>query len=159
MPGVQETNRRGLAAYGAERHVELSAFATGAATLSVMFAAYASEVFLGVLRTLDGSSLEAARALGLGRWPTWRFILLPELLRLSLPGLSNLWLSTIKQSALVSVVGCNELLRNTYFAATSTNQPLLFYAVTCLLYILLTSVSEAVLTGLHRRLNRGRSHA
>jgi polar amino acid transport system permease protein len=148
-----------LAGLGIEGHVELSGFAAGVATLGVVFAAYASEVFLGVLRTLDGSSLDAARALGIGRWPTWRFILLPELFRLSLPGLSNLWLSAIKQSALVSVVGCDELLRNTYFAAASTHRPLLFYGIVCLLYILLTSASEGLLLRLHRRLNRGRSHA
>jgi polar amino acid transport system permease protein len=157
--GGQRLLNLALAAAGVAGHLEFSGFVAGVATLGIVFAAYASEVFLGVLRTLDGSSLDAARALGIGPWPTWRFIVLPELFRLSLPGLSNLWLSAIKQSALVSVVGCDELLRMTYFAAASANRPILFYGVVCLLYILLTSASEALLGQLHRRLGQGRGHA
>jgi polar amino acid transport system permease protein len=148
-----------LSALGVEGRFEFSGFVAGVATLAIVFAAYAGEVFLGVLRTLDRSSLEAARALGIGRWPTLRFIILPELFRLSLPGLSNLWLSIIKQSALVSVLGGDELLRKAYIAAASSGRPILFYGVVCLIYIALTTVSEALLAGLHRRLSRGRSHA
>jgi len=136
---------------------EFGSFPAGVITLALVFAAYASEVFLGVLRTLDRSSLDAARALGIGRWPTLRFILLPELFRLGLPGLSNLWLSMLKQSALVSAISGRELLRESYFAASSTGRPILFYGILCLIYIGLTSVSEGLLHRLHRRLSRGRA--
>jgi polar amino acid transport system permease protein len=140
---------------GVARAAEFSGFLAGVITLGLVFAAYASEIFLGILRTLDRSALEAARSLGIGRWPTFWFITLPELFRLGLPGLSNLWLSTIKQSALVSVIGCEELLRESYFAASSTGHQILFFAIVCLLYGALTTLSEGALALIQRRLNRG----
>lgn len=144
-----------LTLLGSDARVEVSGFLAGVLTLGLVLGAYSSEVFLGVLRTLDGTSLEAARALGLGRWPTLRFILLPELFRLGLPGLSNLWLSTIKQTALVSVVSCDELMRESYLAANNTRAHILFFVVACLGYLALTTLSEAGLSAWHRYLSRG----
>lgn len=155
--GGQRLINLALPLLGLEGRFEFSGFLAGTITLGVVFGAYSSEVFLGVLRTLDGSSVEAARALGLGRWPVFRFVVLPELFRLGLPGLSNLWLSTMKQSALVSVVACDELLRKSYLAANSTSDHILFYGVACLAYIAITTASEAILAAWHRHLNRGRS--
>ncbi len=139
--------------------VEFNSFLAGSFTLALVFAAYASEVFLGILRTLDRSYLEAARALGIGRWPTLRFILLPELFRLGLPGLSNLWLSILKQSALVSAISGGELMHAGYLAASSTGDRIFFYGIVCLVYFAVTMASEALIGLLHGRLNRGRAHA
>jgi polar amino acid transport system permease protein len=144
---------------GLEGSIEFNSFLAGATTLALVFAAYASEVFLGILRTLDRSSLDAARALGIGRWPTLRFILLPELFRLGLPGLSNLWLSILKQSALVSAISGGELMRAGYLAASSTGDKIFFYGIVCLVYIAVTMASEVMIARLHRRLNRGRIRA
>ena len=144
--------------FGPGDRMEFNSFLAGAATLALVFAAYASEVFLGILRTMDRSSLDAARALGIGRWPSLRFILLPELFRLGLPGLSNLWLSILKQSALVSAISGGELMRAGYLAAASTGHPIFFYGIVCLVYIAITTASEALIARLHRRLNRGRAH-
>jgi len=139
--------------------VEFNSFLAGSFTLALVFAAYASEVFLGILRTLDRSYLEAARALGIGRWPTLRFILLPELFRLGLPGLSNLWLSILKQSALVSAISGGELMHAGYLAASSTGDKIFFYGIVCLVYFAVTMASEVLIGLLHSRLNRGRAHA
>src|SRR5262249_55025262 len=57
-----------LALLGIDSRIDVSGFLAGVFTLGLVLGAYSSEVFLGVLRTLDGTSLEAARALGLGRW-------------------------------------------------------------------------------------------
>ena len=143
---------------GAGEAIEFSSFLAGVVSLALVFAAYASEVFLGILRTLDRSYLEAARALGIGQWPTLRFILLPELFRLGLPGLSNLWLSTLKQSALVSAISGSELMRAGYFAASSTGRPILFFGVVCLAYIGVTMASEALIQLWQQHLDRGRAH-
>ena len=156
--GGQRLMNLALPLLGIEGRFDFSGFLAGVVTLALVFGAYSSEVFLGVLRTLDKSSLEAAHALGLGRWPVLRFVVLPELFRLGLPGLSNLWLSTMKQSALVSVVACDELLRKSYLGATSTGDHILFYGVACLAYIGITTASEAALSAWHRHLSRGRSH-
>ena len=138
--------------------IEFNSFLAGSFTLGLVFAAYASEVFLGVLRTLDRSYLEAARALAIGRWPTLRYILIPELFRLGLPGLSNLWLSVLKQSALVSAISGGELMHASYLAASSTGDKIFFYGVVCIVYITITMASEALIARYHRRLSRGRAH-
>jgi polar amino acid transport system permease protein len=135
--------------------VEIDGFFAGVVALAVVFGAYASEVFLGALRALSKGQLEAARALGLKRWQTLRFVRFPELLRLSLPGLSNLWLTLLKQTSLVAVIAYDELLRKTYIAASTTHRPIFFYAVACLLYLLLTALSAGLLHRLDVSLNRG----
>jgi polar amino acid transport system permease protein len=157
--GGQRLLNLATALLGLDMSLELSGYLAGVLSLGVVFGAYASEVFLGILRSLDGGSIAAARALGLGRWPILRFIVLPELFRLGLPGLSNLWLSTMKQTALVSVVACDELMRKTYLAASSTGDYILFYGIACLIYFAITSLSEAGLAAWHRRLRRGRNLA
>ena len=73
-------------------------FVAGSVTLSILFASYSSEVFAGVLEVLSRTSMEAAKSLALGRLPTLVFVTLPELFGLSIPGLSNLWLSIVKQT-------------------------------------------------------------
>ena len=103
----------------------------------MVLTAYASEVFLGSLRAMDKSGLEAAKALGLGRIVTLRFVILPELLRLSEPGLSNLWLALLKRTALVSTISYTELLRQSQIAANATGQHLWFYLIACVGYVLL----------------------
>ena len=126
---------------GSSSYFDISIFWSGVAALSVVFAAYSSEVFLGSLRAMEGSTLEAAKALGLGPWVTLRFITVPELFRLSRHGLSNLWLSLLKQTSLLSVIGYDELTHKGYIAASSTNERIFFYAVVCAIYLLLCGVS------------------
>lgn len=138
-------------------NIEIGAFAAGVTTLSLIFAAYSSEVFVGVLRAISRSSLEAAKALGLGRIPTLLRVVLPELFRLSLPGLSNLWLSMVKQTALISIIGYGDLLHAAYIAASSSGNKLLFYFIACLLYLIITQASEFGAARLSARLSRGLS--
>ncbi len=153
--GGQAVIRRIGEALGLETAVELSPFLAGIIALGVVFAAYASEVFLGALKALARGPVEAARALGLGPWHSFRFIVAPELFRLSLPGLSNLWLGLLKQTALVSVIAYDELLRASYFASASTHRPLFFYGAACLFYLGLTALSAGVLERMRTALGRG----
>jgi polar amino acid transport system permease protein len=116
---------------------DISIFWSGVAALGIVFAAYSSEVFLGSLKALKASHLQAAAALGLGPFVTLRFVTLQEVFRLSAPGLSNLWLSLLKQTSLLSVIGYSDLLRSGYVAASSTGERIFFYAVVFALYLLL----------------------
>lgn len=128
------------AALGTGPTLEVSVFWAGVAALALVFAAYASEVFLGALQAISGSLLQAAAALGMGPWTTLRFITLPELFRLAAPGLSNLWLSLLKQTSLVSVVGYNDLMHSGYIAASSTGERLFFYVTVFVAYLLLCNL-------------------
>lgn len=135
---------------GGESARDVSIFWAGVAALSIVFAAYASEVFLGSLKALQASHLQAAAALALGPVVTLRFITLPEIFRLSAPGLSNLWLSLLKQTSLMSVIGFGDLLRSGYVAASSTGERIFFYAVVFALYLLLCSAGAPLFEGLIR---------
>jgi polar amino acid transport system permease protein len=107
-----------------------------------VLASYSSEVFLSAFRAIPHGQYEAADAMGLHRRQALRLIILPQIVRLALPGLSNLWLSLMKDTALVSVITLNDLLRQTQVAVSSTKQPFFFYAVACLLYLGLSMVSS-----------------
>lgn len=120
---------------------EISVFSCGVIALCVVFAAYASEIFLGSLRAIQGSQLEAAAALGLGPCVTLRFVTFPELFRLSAPALSNQWLSLLKQTSLISVIGYDDFLHSGYVAAASTSRQLFFYVVICAGYLLMCSLT------------------
>ena len=84
----------------------------------------------------------------------WR-IKLPQLWRFALPGLGNLWINMLKDTALVSVIALNDLMRMTKVAVGVTKQPFTFYLVALLLYWLLCLISEFILARMERHANRG----
>lgn len=136
-------------------YVEVSGFVAGVIALSFVFSAFASEVFLSAFRGIPQGQYEGAQALGLSRFQTMRKVILPQLIQLALPGLSNLWLVLLKDTALVSVIALDDLLRKTNVAVGSTKEPFLFYMTACLIYLALSLSSSALLTGLNKRVNRG----
>ncbi|CAA0112657.1 Histidine transport system permease protein HisQ [Starkeya nomas] len=138
-----------------DRYVEVSAFAAGVFALTVVFGAYASEVFRGAILAVPSGQIEAAHALGLSRLQVWRLVVLPQMWRFALPGLGNLWLVLLKDTALISVVGLDDLMRKAGLAAGSTHEPLMFYGVAAAIYLLFTSVSLLALNILERRASRG----
>ena len=138
-----------------DAHVEVNAFLAGMTALGLVFSAYASEVFLSAFHGIPQGQWEGAQALGLSRWQTFRRVILPQLLRLSIGGLGNLWLILLKETSLVSVIALDELLRMTSVAVGVTKQPILFYSVACLVYLLLSLISARGLDTLETRLKRG----
>jgi len=128
-------------------YVEVNAFVAGLTALGLVFAAYASEVFLGAFHGIGRGQYEAAHALGLRPFATMRLVILPQLLRLALPGLANLWLVLLKDTALVSVIALEDLMRKANLAVVTTKEPFLFYLVVCLIYLALSVVSSI---GIHR---------
>lgn len=123
-------------------NLNFSPFFAGMIALGFVLASYVSEVFLSAFRAIPHGQYEAADAMGLHRWQTLRLIILPQLIRLALPGLSNLWLSLMKDTALVSVITLNDLLRQTQIAVSSTKQPFFFYLVACLIYLAFSLISS-----------------
>ncbi|MGE0846529.1 MAG: ABC transporter permease [Flavobacteriaceae bacterium] len=125
-----------------DAYVEVNSFVAGMIALGLVFSAYASEVFLGALRGIPAGQYEAGYALGLSHWKTLRLIVLPQLVRLALPGLSNLWLVLLKDTSLVSVIALDDLLRKTNIVVGNTKEPFFFYFVACMLYLVLAVISS-----------------
>jgi polar amino acid transport system permease protein len=138
-----------------DTHVEVSAFVAGMIALGMVFAAYASEAFVGAFRAIGRGQFEAGDALGMPRLTTWLLIVLPQLFRLALPAIGNLWLVLLKETSLVSVIALSDLLRQTNIIVGATKQPFFFFAVACLIYLCLSIVSSAGISLIESRLARG----
>ncbi len=135
--------------------IEISPFLAGVIALGVVFSAFASEVLLSAFRAIPSGQREGAAALGLTRWQVMRFVTVPQLVRLALPGLSNLYMNLLKDTSLVSVIGLADTLRQTQVAARVTREQFLFFSVAILIYLLLTIVSSVGIGALDRRTRLG----
>lgn len=127
--------------FGSSGFVSVNAFGAGAIAVGIISAAYQSEIFRGAFSAIAAGELEAARAVGMPRWLMFRRIIAPQALRFALPGLGNVWQIAVKESALISVVGLTEILRQAQVGAGSTRQPFAFYITAMLLYLTLSTVS------------------
>ena len=118
-------------------------------------AAYTAEILRGAIQAVPHGEIEAARALGMHGPAIFRTVILPQLWRFALPGIGNLWLVLLKDTALISVVGLEELMRKTAITAGATRQPFTFYFAAALIYLAFTLVSSAALQWAERRAGRG----
>jgi octopine/nopaline transport system permease protein len=128
-------------ALGAQGFVGVNAFASGAIAVGIISGAYQSEIFRGAYGAIARGELEAARAVGMSRWLMFRRIIVPQALRFAIPGLGNVWQLALKESALISVVGLTELLRQAQVGAGSTRQPFAFFITAAALYLVLSTLS------------------
>ncbi len=122
--------------------MEISPFLAGMVALGLVLSAYATEAFASAFRGIPHGQYEGAYAIGLTRLQTMTFIIVPQLIRLALPALSNLYLSMMKDTALVSAITLSDLLRQTTVAVGSTKEPFFFYLVACLIYLVLSIISS-----------------
>jgi len=132
-------------------YVNVSSFIAGVVALGLIFAAYASQTLRGAFIEIPKGQMEAGKALGLTNFRVFTKILLPQAWRHALPGLGNLFLVLLKDSALVSLIGLSDLMNKTQLAANSTHQPFTFFLVAAVIYLVLTSVSQVLLKFLTAR--------
>lgn len=129
-----------------DEFIEISPFMAGTIALSLIFAAYASQTLRGAFMAIPAGQIEAAKALGLGNSRCFFRIILPQAWRHALPGLGNQWLVLLKDTALVALIGLNDLLHQSKMMAISTYEPFTWYAVAALIYLMITMISQQVLT-------------
>ncbi|MCS6878244.1 MAG: ABC transporter permease [Geminicoccaceae bacterium] len=136
-------------------HVDVGPFAAGVLTLGFIYGAYMAETFRGAILAVPAGQLEAARAFGMGPFLVLRRILLPQMLRHALPGVGNNWLVLLKATALLSVIGLDDMVRKAALAAGATRQPFTFYFAVALVFLALTTVSTLLLAAAERWARRG----
>jgi polar amino acid transport system permease protein len=134
--------------------VEINGFVSGVVVLGIVQGAYASEIIRGAILAIPAGHIEAARAFGCSKGLIVRRILIPEMMPFALAGLSNLWMTLLKDSALISVVGYNELLFTAKQAAGSTKMYLLFYLSVGAMYLVITLLSNGVVARIESRFRR-----
>ena len=135
--------------------IRINAFAAAIAVLGIVQGAYQTEVFRGAILAIPRGQIEAARAFGMPPLLRLRRIVIPIMLPNALPGLANLWLILIKDTALISVVGFTELLYTAKQAAGSTRHYFLFYCAVGAIYLVMTLGSNVLFRLAERRLRRG----
>ncbi|NSY17940.1 ABC transporter permease [Neorhizobium sp. AL 9.2.2] len=140
--GAQILLQTVLSTFGYDGRVEINAFVAGMVALAVVFSSYSSEVLLSAFRAIPRGQYEAGDALGLRRWRTMFLIVLPQLIRIALPGLTNLWLILLKDTSYVSVIGLADIIRQTGIAARVSREAFFFYTIACLLYLVLAMISS-----------------
>ena len=141
--------------FGYNEYIEINAFITGAFAIGIISGAYSTEVFRGAVQSIDKGQFEAAKVLGLSKFAQFYKIILPQVLRLAIPNLSNVWQITLKDTSLISVTGLVEIMRQSYIAAGSTRDPLFFYSFAAVLYLLLTFLSMKLINRLEVKYSRG----
>ncbi|WXL25403.1 ABC transporter permease subunit [Ectopseudomonas mendocina] len=149
--GVQKV----LAHFGYSTDITINAFLAAMVAFSMVLAAFSSEVWLAAFKVVGKGQMEAAQALGLSRTTTFFKVTLPQLTRVALPGLSNNWLTLLKDTSLVSTISLVDIMRQTNLAVSATKEPVLFYLCACLMYLFFAAVSGRIFAFAEKRYARG----
>ena len=141
--------------FGYNEYIEINAFITGSFAIGIISGAYSTEVFRGAILSIDKGQFEACKVLGLKKNVQFFKVIMPQMLRLAIPNLSNVWQITLKDTSLISVTGLVEIMRQSYIAAGATRDPLFFYSFAAVLYLILTYLSMKLINKLEVKYSRG----
>ena len=114
-----------------------------------------TETFRGAILAVNKGQLEAGNAYGMTGFQVFRRILMPQMVRHALPGFGNVWLVLIKATALVSIIGLDDMVRKAALAAGATRLPFTFYAVVAFNYLVITTISIYIMKWIDTRYSAG----
>lgn len=131
--------------------LHFNTFISGVLAIGFVFGAYYTETFRGAFLTVERGQLEAAMAYGMRPGQVFRRVLLPQMLSFAIPGINNNWLGLMKASALVSILGLEDMVWLAEQAGRATQKPFLFYFLVALIYMVITAISSWGFSLLARR--------
>lgn len=140
---------------GYEDYIDINPFIAGVSTIGFIFGAYMTETFRGAILAVNRGQMEAGSAYGMSSFMVFRRITLPQMVRHALPGFGNNWLVLVKTTALVSIIGLDDMVRKAALAAGATRKPFTFYLVVALNYLIITSISVYILRYLEKKYSVG----
>ncbi|SEO25055.1 amino acid ABC transporter membrane protein 1, PAAT family [Salinihabitans flavidus] len=135
--------------------VEISGVVAGIWVLGIVQGAYATEVLRGAIQAVPAGQIEAARVFGMPPFMLMRRVTIPAMMSFAIPGLANLWLIATKDTALLAIVGFNELTLETRQAAASTRAYFTFFLAAGALYLIVTLCSGVVFGRVEKWARRG----
>lgn len=139
--------------------VAVSPFMAGTVAIGFIYGAYLAETFRGAYLTIPRGQLEAAQALGLRRLPLVWMVIVPQIVRFALPGYANVWQVLVKSTAVVSVIGLQDLVGLANDAGKSTREPFVFFSAALLVYLAITWISTQLFRWMERRASVASHHA
>ncbi|MGE8466836.1 ABC transporter permease [Pseudomonas putida] len=153
--GGQDIINRVAPLLGYEDYIDLNPLIAGIGTLGFIFGAYLSETFRGAFLGIPKGQAEAGVAYGMSNRQVFFRIQVPQMIRLAIPGFTNNWLVLTKATALISVVGLQDMMFKAKQAADATREPFTFFLAVAAMYLVLTSVSLLALKYLEKRYSVG----
>ena len=133
-----------------------SRFAAGIVAMSMNSCAYVAEIIRSGIQAVDSGQMEAARSVGFSSGEAMRLVVLPQAIRNILPALGNEFVTVIKESSIVSVIGIADLMFRTNDVIAVTYKNLECLAVAALCYFVLTFVSGRAVSLAERKLSHGK---
>ncbi|HBZ92985.1 MULTISPECIES: ABC transporter permease [unclassified Pseudomonas] len=153
--GGQDLVNRIAPLLGHEDYIDINPFVAGVGTLGFIYGAYLSETFRGAFMAIPKGQGEAGMAYGMSPLRVFLRILVPQMIRLAIPGLTNNWLVLVKATALISLVGLQDMMARAKSAGDATREPFTYILLAAAVYLAITSVSLLVLRYLERRYSVG----
>ena len=135
--------------------VNFRPFTAGVISLSTQYGGFLAEIFRSGIEAIGRGQTEAAVAMGLTTVQSYRYIILPQAIRIVLPSIGNMWIAMIKDSSLISVIGVMEIMRTAYLNSNDYFRPFEFYSLAAVLYIALTFIFFYGNQAVERRLKVG----
>ncbi len=129
-----------------------SDFVTGAFALSINSSAYVAEIFRSGIQSVDKGQMEASRSLGLGYVDTMKFVIIPQAVKNILPALANEFITLVKESAIISVIGVQDLMFRAGIVRTSIARAFEPYIAAAIMYLIITSVLSWLVGKLEKKL-------
>ncbi|WP_259782457.1 ABC transporter permease [Aestuariispira ectoiniformans] len=136
-------------------YVEINQFTAGVGTIGFIFGAYMTETFRGAILAIPRGQIEAGIACGMSKSLIFRRIIWPQMVRYALPSFTNNWLVMIKTTALVSVLGLQELVYVANAVGRKFREPFTFLLFVLVVFLLLTAVSQLGLRKLEKKYSVG----
>jgi polar amino acid transport system permease protein len=135
-------------------NIQIPATVAGVMTLSCYTGAFYAEIFRGGIISIEQGQWDAARALGLRRWPMMRRVILPQAIRRMIPPFVNQSITQLKNTSLVSTIAVPDLLYNGTLVTADTYRPLEVYTVVALIYFAILFPSTLLAQAYERRLTK-----
>jgi His/Glu/Gln/Arg/opine family amino acid ABC transporter permease subunit len=136
-------------------YIDVPPFAAGVLTIGFIFGAYLTETFRGAILAVPRGQVEAALAYGMSRGQMLRRVLLPQMVRHAIPGFANNWLVMVKATALVSIIGLDDMVHRANLAAAATREPFTFFVAIGAIYLVITTLSIGALAWVEKRFSLG----
>jgi polar amino acid transport system permease protein len=125
--------------------------------LMIAYSAFIAEIFRAGIQSVDKGQVEAAKALGLSRFQRFRFIIFPQALRVIFPPLSNDFVSMVKDSSLVSVLGVADITQMGKVYASGSFRFFETYSIVAYVYLVLTISLSLALRRIEKRMRQAQA--
>jgi polar amino acid transport system permease protein/octopine/nopaline transport system permease protein len=127
-----------LAAVGSNAKVEVTPFAAAVAAIGMVYGAYLADLIRSAIHNVPRGQFEAARVLLIPAPMIWLKVIMPQVLRLALPGMTNIWIVVMKDTALVSLIGLKEIMAYAKLASGVTKEPFIYYVLAAAFFLVMT---------------------